>query len=292
MNIDLETKVSGEYRIEIINKFGDVINDSGFFKNLITNNGLNLRATTANTALYCQVGTGSATPSFTDTTLSSYLASQSGSSTLSNSPSSPFYTQRSVTYTFPVGAVVGNITEIGVSPTSGSGNLFSRALILDGSGNPTSMTILSSEQLRVTYVFRIYAPLNDVTGTIDISGKSYSYTIRAGNLTSLSYFSTDYSESNASPAPFATNGSIGAITSIPSGTIVSISMSAGSYINGSYSINHTISASASQGNLSGGISALFYTSGSISFQIGFSPAIPKTSLNAFSLTVNHSWSRI
>jgi hypothetical protein len=46
-----------------------------------------------------------------------------------------------------------------------------------------------------------------------------------------------------------------------------------------------------EGNVSGGIAAIYFQKGYGYYQIGFTPKIPKTTDNTLSLTFRHSWSR-
>lgn len=160
-----------------------------WFHNNITNYGLNLLGSTTNPYGYCQVGTGAATPQNTDTTLQSWLASggRTGASAPTNSGSPDYSNSVTMTYTFSTGAVVGNISEIGIGPSTSSGSsLFSRELIRDASGNPTTITLLSTETLIVYYTLKTYLPVTDnvitVNGTIGGSAASRSVTIRSANL--------------------------------------------------------------------------------------------------------------
>jgi hypothetical protein len=61
--------------------------------------------------------------------------------------------------------------------------LYSRALILDGALNPTTITVLSNEYLTVYYQQRIQMPLTDASGSVTISGVgTFNYTRRTQNI--------------------------------------------------------------------------------------------------------------
>lgn len=68
---------------------------------------------------------------------------------------------------FNKGAAKGNISEIGVGNNTDGNPLWSRTLILDHSGNPTSITILEDEYLTVTYEARRYVSTEVVTTTLE-----------------------------------------------------------------------------------------------------------------------------
>lgn len=59
---------------------------------------------------------------------------------------------------FGQGAAAGNLSEVGVGRSAT--DLFSRALIVDGGGNPTTITVLPDEYLTVVYELRRYPPAN------------------------------------------------------------------------------------------------------------------------------------
>ncbi|WP_251258216.1 hypothetical protein, partial [Enterobacter hormaechei] len=143
------------------------------------NAGLDLLGTTDDTYVYtfCRVGSGNTAPAVTDTVLVSQVASSSTQQAINNGVdrSGAFYAWVRRTTRFTTGTAAGTLAEVGVSPTT-SGPLFSRALILDSGGNPTTITVLPDETLDVTYELRLYPTLTDATGTVDIAGVTYNWT--------------------------------------------------------------------------------------------------------------------
>jgi len=310
--INLKSNVGGFYKLEITNNnTNEKRVAADWFKNLITDNGLNLLATSGRYLGVCQVGSGSSTPLVSDTALASIMASNSSgvSFTYGTTTSAPYYTWIRNVYRFNAGVATGNISEIGVSPAgSTTGNLFSRALVLDGEGNPTTITVLSNETLDVTYELRYYAPSTDISGSFMIGSSSYSWISRASNVDGndslgwglqddgASSFGYVVPETNTYPwlseaGIRAYSGAISSITEIPSGSSVMGTISANSYISGSFYINHVVSFSISQANYAGGIGSVSGRMGIGSYQIGFTPHIPKTSDDVFSITIRHSWGR-
>ena len=292
----LKTGLAGKYRLEVKRPDGSVRLDTGWFDNLITNNGLNAIAGTTSVLSYCQVGSGSTAPANTDTALVSKIAHTNtwSGAVHSHTTSSPYYAYWRGKYLFAAGAATGNIAEVGVG-TSTSGGLFSRALITSG-GTPTTITVLSDETLDVTYELRHYIPETDVTGSITLDSVSYNYTIRAARAgihrDSGGWFVSESEVAKAQPFTYAYTGSIGAITSVPSGTYISgTTPSNTAYSNGTYYQDATFSWSTSYGNLSGGIGAVLFVIGGSVFQIGFSSPIPKDATNALSLTFRLAWAR-
>ena len=258
----------------------------------------------------CQVGSGTATPANSDTALVNKIAASSSVTTTTGiNGSSPYYTsnpsvirRRSVysswirkVYTFTTGAAAGNLSEVGVGWGS-TGNLFSRALILDGVGSPTTLTILSDESLQVTYELRFYVPETDVTGTITLDGVDYDWTARAADCASYStsgWYATSAGIVHGTPSlTYAYDGAIAAITSHPTGTASNPNtFDVATYVSGNYYCDFTIYFGLSTGNLGSGISSLLYQAAAGKWQIGFSPAIPKDNTKELSLTIRHAFSR-
>jgi hypothetical protein len=115
------------------------------------------------------VGTGSTAPTVNDTGLVSTLASktENNDTTVSNtysydSDTDTFEFVHSKSFPFPLGGVVGNISEVAVfsnSTTSTTYNtLVSRALIVDSLGDPSTITLTAEDQLVVTYTMVLQVP--------------------------------------------------------------------------------------------------------------------------------------
>lgn len=184
MNIKLPSvKLGGQFRL-VISKDAEckqVVKDTGFFDNLITNTGMNrigevTTSTSSSTNAFrtlCGrfvVGSGSAEPQFTDTALQSPIAFASADPVLDNESSNyeRGWYEITVRHQFGQGQAAGNLSEIGIQHTSTSGPLWSRALILDGQGNPTTITVLPDDFLTCYYTLRIMIPKEDVVFNIDV----------------------------------------------------------------------------------------------------------------------------
>ena len=161
---------------------------AGISHNLLTNYGMNAFATAG---LYdqlfgfCRVGTGSATPAFTDLALATHRAVSNSAPSVGDAwairreiSTPPFYYEMDVRRSFAAGAASGNLTEIGMSAASAGNTLCSRALITDIHGAPATLTVAADEILEVTYTWRVYIPTSDVTGTTSIKSTSYDWTMR------------------------------------------------------------------------------------------------------------------
>lgn len=285
--------LAGRYKIEAVGADGRRRVLADWFPNLITTLGADLLGN-GSPLNVCAVGSGNTAPALTDTALQTLVGSTSSiqSTTRAAAGSSPYFGSTTIIYNFVAGTATGNLAEVGVGATSTS--LFSRALILDGGGSPTTITVLSTEALFVTYQLNQYVPLVDVTGTINISGTNYNYTLRGAEATSANWGYLNGDRGGLSTV-FVFNGAIGAITGDPSGS----SAGGGSivndaYSNGSHTLSGTVTYGIGSGNLAGGISAaeIFFGSAQSSrgtYQIGFATPIPKDSSHVLTLSFSSSW---
>jgi hypothetical protein len=293
-------RVRGYFKLDAIRPDGRVRPLVGWFPNLITDSGLN-RIGTASYLTACHVGTNNTAPSNADTSLAGYVAGtttrQAWSEGAQSSP--PYYGWTRITYRFAVGVAAGNLAEVGIASqllNAGSVN-FSRALILDEFGDPTTVTVLGDEVLDVTYELRLYPPLVDVTGTFTISGSGdHDYTLRAASVTNSTAWASIIGN-RASLAPygsahlFVTNGAIGAITSTPSGTSAGTGVINNAYSNNSLTLTGYGTFGLNAGNLSGGISTVRYVTSLGAYQYDLDPIVDKTDTKTLVLTNRVSWGR-
>lgn len=308
--LKIEMQVSGRFKIEAFKVDGDGVEIPGtrrlaapWQKNLILDQGLNTMATSASYLTACQVGTGSTAPAVGQTALVTRIAGTTTkpSNVTSVSGGAPYYVAQTVTYSFAQGVATGNLSEVGFGTATTGTTLFSRALIKDAMGNPTTLTVLSDESLEVTYEFRYYAPPSDVTGTIVATGNiggTYDYILRPANVSTLSgsvgwTLPSGQTLSGTNSSGYrALNGDIGPITGLPSGTGGDMSNPASaSYTSGSFVLDRIITATAAQANLSGGVRSMQLKLGVGMYQIQFDPPIPKTSVDVIQLTLRLSWAR-
>lgn len=312
LNINTHARFKGIYRLTV-NKAdsGLVVSDTGPFDNLITYQGLDhignppvfntsYGAPYINT--HCGVGTGTTAPALTDVALESPLAmfpSNAGSNVEGGITSyvagSPAYYRCIWSYTFPAGTATGNLSEVGVGGTlSGdtTPRLFSRALIVDGGGVPTTITVLADEALTVTYELRLYIDSTDSSYSFFINTTSYSGTLRRALIAAAPnmYYSMQV-------GPFSAmyiqcwNGSIGAITGGPSGSgdvgNAYSEISQSSYVVGTYYRDFRRDIPITEANIN--ISAISTVSPHGQWQFSVSPAIPKTSSLSLQLNWRQSW---
>lgn len=290
-----------------------------WFPNLITDQGLDRLGNNSGWAQWCQVGSGNTPPTNSDTSMEVFVAATQTMQAVSTSAQTtpPYYASAFKTYRFSTGTAAGNLSEVGIAWTNSSGSLFSRALIVDGSGTPITITVLSDEVLDVTYELRVYPPALsdgtpiDVTGTINISGIDYDYTLRAAKVTTGFessgsnsgwgfYLGTFYSSGQASGirgngAQKTYTGALGAITTTPASAIIpdGVASTATNVTYSSSSLQRaaTLVWDLNNGNDVAGIRCILYAFQWCVYQIEFDPAIPKDNTKRLTIVFRHSWAR-
>ena len=273
------------------------------FANLITNVGLERMGDNSDWLRRTYVGSGSAAPSVNDTAMGNFVASTETfqENTSGSQSAAPYYTWVRITRRFAAGQAAGNLSEVGIGWAD---SLFSRALILDAEGSPTTISVGADQFLDVTYEFRFYPKTTDDTGTVTLTGSvggTYDYIFRSSSVTSnsitqgwtVSSSGTNMGDRGSSSftSRRAYNGNIGTITGMPNGTTDSINNPVLAYEAGSLRRKFVTGAGLNEANLTGGIRSVFLRMGIGAFQIQFDPPIPKTDQTVLSLEVSHSWGR-
>lgn len=290
-----------------------------WFDNLIVNGGMNLIGDNpsgnaignTSTLTACRVGTGSTAPAVTDTALVNQVAATTTVSARTSGvqATTPYFGWFRTTYRFAPSGTAQNLAEVGVATAATGGTLFSRALIVDGGGSPTTIQVLGDESLDVTYELRLYPPLADMPWSATISGTNYSGIARAdraGDATAWNANGPNWRMDGSSMkgcilatslAMNVYNGTIGAITATPSGTAVSVDLSpvgavtAAAYTANSFQRSHAVLLDLAVGNVSGGISAFRIMTGIGGYQFSASPAFAKDSTKRLTLNITFSWAR-
>jgi hypothetical protein len=271
-----------------------------WFDNLITDEGLN-QAGTGAVANVCLVGSGSATPTVNDTGLAALVASTATSPSQTSSAqvaTSPYYVTSVRTFRFAQGAAAGNLAEVGVGRNGSNGWIFSRALIKDSNGNPTTITVTATEFLDVSYELRIYPPMADSSFNVTIAGVTHACVARTAGFSAnsqvwqpLIFF--DYGVGNlAAPVVSVHSGGLGTITGYPSGSGASQSANRTPYQNNSLKRTFTGSFPLDSGNFAGGIASVAfaeYVGGY--YQVELTPPIAKDATKLLTLTCEVSWAR-
>lgn len=309
--------VSGEYRFQV-SKNGKVVRDTGFFPNLITDNGLNLicnasGATSNNFNFYfdhntplgtCYVGSGNASPEVADTQLVSRIAATSNKeSTTGTSSFARGYAELVIVYAFGTGSVVGNVSEVGIGPSATS--LFSRALILNSNGDPTTITILADEILTVTYRLRLTIPQVDISQSIDVynsgvqiptnvtirpfASETYPITSIAGQHSFAWGVKRAFGNGAYSVATSSNTDLVGATAQSLTSTALPANIGIDPYVNNSFKRTGYATFSTTQSNRD--IAVWAYSFGPGCFQVKFDPPLQKTNQQALRLSFGYQVAR-
>ena len=309
--MQFHSEISGRFRFDAVklDANGEEIPGShrvlaDWFDNLITNGGLDRLGVAGVAAVWdiCRVGSGSAAPAITDTNLAAQIASSNSIfSTTAGLDSVNAYIWRREVYQFNEGVATGNLAEVATSWLTTGAGIFSRALIKDSFGNPTTITVLADETLRVTWEVRQYYPTTDRTGSVVLTGNiggTYDWTSRVSDLTrGGNYWLLNSGGGGLEPiaGTIYNGGDLGPITDRPTfvaqSTMPTITLDA--YVNGTYQRTGTFTIPLPTANNAAGITSIIFGSirlGNV-FQLKFTPSIPKTASDIVSLKVGISWAR-
>lgn len=297
--------MSGRYKVQVTDLEGNVKRESGWSDNILTNNGLDMLYTTSSNATYAlhwldspncpfnvvAVGGGGTAPNAADTTLESLIASTIRAPTYSGSVDTT--SKQTVilrTWEFAQGAAAGNLSEVGCG--RGSTDLFSRALILDEFGNPTTITVLANELLTVFYELRINRDYADVaynTGT-------HTGTIRPSHNESgvPTQLDTGWGSRVIFPVQgvaYISDTGIAAASSGPASVNPTTSVTAPAYIAGSHSIQVTYFWGTGEGNSGGAKNVVKILFGLGTYQFSIDPALAKDNTKELTIVLTISWGR-
>lgn len=272
-------------------------------QNLITNTGMDRFGTDSFSSLcqFVQVGTGTTAPANTDTNLVSRIASQglATAPTLAWDTTNPKAMVLTGVYTFLAGPAAGVLAELGLS-SAATGTLTTRALFMSA-GSPTTVTVLSDEQLIITYRLYFTASETDSTLTTTQKGTSYTLTLRPSQLgvgfnnDASSRCFTFASPYNNVDIRYGAGVVLGSTTSAPSGgsvvTAVNGVSTLGAYTSGNYYRDDTLTIPLSLGNVANAAAYGFPNGVPFRLQVGVSPPVSKTSGDTITFTVRASWTR-
>ncbi len=283
------------------------------FNNLITDYGLNSMAANSIGAIInrCGLGSGATTPTPGEVSLVAPASPiiSSGSTVTGNSGAAPWYNFTRKTFTFTAGSITGPVAEVGIFATGFANTMFSRALVRDAAGNPTSIEVRPDETISVTYELRKWAPESDQSGSfqLDVYGavQTINYTIRAANVNGASsYWRPDVSPGDVGVSPHAlifSTATLGAVTTTQTGTATqSMAASSQAYQSGTFRRNATAAFPVTTAAFPDGIgSALFAkqandgaaSASSYGYQVSFSPKIPVVNGRNIGIAFFMQWGR-
>src|SRR5690554_2331427 len=316
MSLGPKLGLSGEYRLMTRkSKSGILVEDTGWFPNLITDSGLDFFANTSGNGAvsYLAVGSGNTPPSVTDTSLVSQIAQV-------NARTSPTVFSANInvdercwegifTTTFANGAAEGVISEVGAKGGSNL-NVSSRALVRDSMGNPTSIVVLGDEDLVLQYKVKVHQPTQDFEFTV--SGRNVlARACRIDTLNSVANFDgwasalgsnahLSFQHDTTASSPIVQRfrgytGGIGAVNSAPSGTSLTLSTSDSGvldpYVPGSH--QRTARRTIGTGQWNGvEIRSIVWNAGIAAFQAEYETPITKTNLQTLRFGIGASWGRV
>lgn len=318
--VEVDMGVSGVFKAHAFRPSDGRIREFGEWQdNLITNGGMNKLAGGVGSGSFMsavRVGSGSTAPAFTDTALVAHVASVAADTAVVSinavaADAAPFMGAQ-MTYTFPVGAAAGNLTELGLAGnTSLSGYpLYTRALFKDGSGNPVTIVVGADEQLVITYILRLYIPKVSSSAVLLNAGNSTNYTITMlpmeidsdngmSTFVSAGMYSSAVGAVNAPIFYGALSGTLGPIDGTPPGTVTNpiMSMTPAAYVPDSYRRDVTYMYALTQANFSD-IGTFVHSNNSqgyyapVRWQWTVSPKITKTNLQTLSFTHRFTLARV
>jgi len=317
--------LEGIFEVELIDARTQDVKQRLRFPNTITDLGLNyLSGQTVTTLLdfgtltsgftYLSVGTGSTPPAVSDTNLLAEVGSTNSNGgtgdTLGYDAVSNFAWARRVRL-FLEAEANGNLAELGfysrsAASTSPPRKLINRQLFRDALLTPTTITKTASDQLRVTFEWRIYPPSVDVTGTVTLNAIVYNYTTRANGANSAGNWHTNSLSGGSGASGYLGTVGLVADSADSNGTLVAFpgthpttsgaaatSTTASSYVDGTFYRDITSVWDPGVANFGIGKIFSYAKSGGHSylFATAFSPVIPKTSLQRLTMNSRWTWGR-
>jgi hypothetical protein len=336
----LHTTISGELRFEIwrsdqLDESGNPLAgesaklDTGFNKQIITDSffnayvGNNDGLSRSDFMQYMGCGTGTGAASASDTAITSQIGTRIpvdlGTLSVVITDSATGAMLETVQYRGTAGQVVGTISEVGLFQLDTGGSTMMRSLIKDPDGDPTTITLGSSDHLYISWRVSTVVPLSTFSSTIEIGGINYNYTIKPCNWSAGGGFFQSINPfcfwANCDPKygfgfrdflAFSTQ-TLGAYTAQPAGSPTMVPhvedapiMGLSTYVPGSFARIATYSVAADQCNISGGIGSIVMGAdtsvGFPGYQISFSAVsgsgkIPKTSANTLAISMIYSFGR-
>lgn len=309
----ISTEIAGRYCLQVVKK-GKVIKDTGWFSNLITNAGLDSLGESGgiyDPSYYngqtwprpafrsWHVGVGNATPQYTDTTLQSPIAvtSSGEASGWVTTFIAPNFLKKASSVTFAEGAATGNISEVGIAHGDGRATLFSRALVKDSNGDPTTVTVLSDESLIMYWELWIKIPDTDFSNTL---GDGTVVTFRPSKITTHSIVGDGWSPvisrvpaptNKAACAAYESSVFLSNTAEINPAYLPVSSITLNPYVAGTYTRSWVVFWNTDVGNFATGIGRTIVPAGGGVFQCSFVPSIPKTNLKTLRITYSCSWGR-
>lgn len=321
----LHNTVAGRFKLNVRKQKDDTLVRRMSFDNLITDAGLEMMNSNSGrdggVMTFCHIGASSQQPSYSDTTLISWIRANRSRGSVAHepfaAPGGAAGTRSTANYRFsPLNSGSGiTISEIGVSfESSSTASMFSRTLIKDEQGDTTTITILPDEYLDVEYTLTFTAANIETFSTLNIRGETIEVSIKRYDFspgTTLIRTLNGFCYSGPRPTVWLWNKSpvfehfpvgrsrpgTGWISLPNNQTPYSVYWAA--YVSGSHERSIKIRLDPQIGNSDTGISGMtidHVSWGTYSyyigyFQIKFDPPIKKTAEDVLTLEFKFSWGR-
>jgi len=300
--------VGGYFYVDLIDSKSGRVKQHLEFPNLITNAGLDFIGTgTKLDTVYSiiAVGTGTTTPAVTDTALDDEIGSttnDNGIADVDGTVSSPReYTFRRRTRVFLEGEANADLTELGWKIGSTFAN---RALFKDLAGNSTTVFKTENDLLRISYEYRIFAPLVDLSGSFDLGAGSgsTSYILRPQNVNQADGWGALRSNMGNYSSPFAKVHETAQLSSRtgnndPSPSAEESSNTLTPYTSSNFYRDMEYEWTYADGNFGSGVGLVtwnpWFTAGNRAiWQMFLSSSVEKTNTNKFAIRFRQSWNRV
>lgn len=305
MNIQTGGKVSGIYGIKVLRNAGtdkEHLEDFGESPNMLLD-GFFERFASGNLegfAWYMFVGSGTTPVEATQTQLVSQVGSYNSMSVTANDNvkvGEDYIASSTGVAGWDIGAIVGNISEVGVRLGSRIGSTVdSRALIVDSQGAPTTITVTAEDKLVISYTLKYIIPIQPSVSVVDFLGVPTTCTLETLNaLNSYWRISTAFasfdSRLNYSETQELVNNPELDVNQSRESSRVSVN-----YSTPQYGVRRiSFFAKTQDCNLSGGLKYVALVSGGISSRmpigLHFDPPIPKDATKTLTLNFDFTLTR-
>lgn len=286
--------------LEAINSETGEKRSTGWFDNLILDQGLNVMGTNG-PMNFCRVGTSGAAVNVLQTALGAQIASTgtTQSSLYAWDTVGNEYGYHRKVFRFGAGVATGTLREVGVGKAASS-ELFSRALIADGGGTPTPFVVGAAEILDVIYEIRYYPKITDTVTVINVNGIDYTFTIRPENAdftfareSDVSFlWSTSGMGGGGSTGCYAATSDItfnDYLSALSGLSVVSNGAVISAYVSGSY--ERIRSWNFGPNNGSSALYAFRFPTPCGEWKMRVTPPLPKSATNSLTIAIKMSWGR-
>ncbi|MBE0418560.1 hypothetical protein EI165_00300 [Pseudoalteromonas nigrifaciens] len=186
MNIQTGGKVSGVYGIKVLRNAGtdkEHLEDFGESPNMLLDGFFDrfAKGNLGSSTWYMFVGSGTTPVEATQTQLVSQVGNYDSLTASANDnvkSGNDYIASSTGTAEWAIGAIVGNISEVGVKLGTIIGSTVdSRALIVDSQGDPTTITVTSEDKLEISYTLKAIIPIEQVVSVHDFAGVQTTCTV-------------------------------------------------------------------------------------------------------------------